>query len=155
MAADIEAKLKELGLSLPTASPPAGSYVPYIVHGSTLYIAGQVPFRDGTIAVTGLLGDEVSLEAGQEAARICLLNILAQAKAACGGDFAKLDRCLKLGGFVASTPAFTDHPKVMNAASELLAQVMGEAGRHVRFAVGASSLPLGSAVEVEAIFALA
>jgi enamine deaminase RidA (YjgF/YER057c/UK114 family) len=107
------------------------------------------------VAVAGRLGEQVSLEQGQEAARLCALNLLAQAKAACGGDLGRLARCLKLGGFVSCGPGFTDHPAVINGASDLMVQAMGEAGQHARFAVGCASLPRNAAVEVEGIFELA
>jgi enamine deaminase RidA (YjgF/YER057c/UK114 family) len=152
LSSAIERRLEELGLRLPEAAAPVANYVPYTVAGGLLFVSGQVPFRDGGIAVTGRLGAGVTVERGQEAARQCALNLLAQARAACGGDLGRLKRCLKLGGFVACTPEFTDHPKVINGASDLMVEVMGGAGRHARFAVGSSSLPLDAAVEVEAVF---
>ena len=118
-------------------------------------MAGQLPFRRGQVAITGQVGAGVSVAQGQEAAKLCALNLLAQAKAACGGDLDRLGRCLKLGGFVACTADFGDHPEVVNGASDLIVQAMGEAGRHARFAVGCASLPRDAAVEVEAIFELA
>jgi enamine deaminase RidA (YjgF/YER057c/UK114 family) len=151
----IEQRLAARGLELPDAPAPAANYVPYTISGKLLFVAGQVPLRQGQVAVRGRLGDGVSLERGQEAARLCALNLLAQAKAACGGDLGRLARCLKLGGFVSCTAEFTDHPKVVNGASDLMVEAMGEAGRHARFAVGCASLPLNAAVEVEAIFELA
>jgi enamine deaminase RidA (YjgF/YER057c/UK114 family) len=151
---DLERRLSELGLQLPPAAAPAANYQPYTISGRLLFISGQLPFQGGKVAVTGRLGAGISIEQGQEAARLCALNILAQAKAACGGDLGRLARCLKLGGFVSCTPEFVDHPKVVNGASDLIAGVMGEAGQHARFAVGCASLPLGAAVEVEAIFEL-
>lgn len=154
MTSDLERRLAEQGLQLPPAAAPAANYQPYTVSGKLLFVSGQLPFRDGRIAVTGRLGDGVSLEEGQEAARLCALNILAQAKAACEGDLGRLGRCLKLGAFVACTPTFFDHPKVVNGASDLIAGAMGAAGAHARFAVGCASLPLDAAVEVEAIFEL-
>lgn len=154
VTSDLERHLMERGLQLPSAAAPAANYQPYTVSGRLLFISGQLPFQDGKVAVTGRLGAGVSVEQGQEAARLCALNILAQAKAACGGDLGRLARCLKLGGFVSCTPEFVDHPKVVNGASDLIAGVMGEAGQHARFAVGCASLPLGAAVEVEAIFEL-
>jgi enamine deaminase RidA (YjgF/YER057c/UK114 family) len=154
VTSELERRLAAQGLELPPAAAPAANYVPYTISGKLLFVAGQLPFRDGKVAVTGRLGDGVSLEQGQEAARLCGLNLLAQAKAACGGDLTRLARCIKLGGFVSCTPAFVDHPKVVNGASDLIAGVMGEAGQHARFAVGSASLPLGAAVEVEAIFEL-
>lgn len=154
VTSELERRLAAQGLELPPAAAPAANYVPYTISGKLLFVAGQLPFRDGKVAVTGRLGDGVTVEQGQEAARLCGLNLLAQAKAACGGDLTKLARCLKLGGFVSCTPAFVDHPKVVNGASDLIAGVMGEAGQHARFAVGSASLPLDAAVEVEAIFEL-
>jgi len=150
----IEQRLRELGLELPPAPPPAANYVPWTIGGKLLFISGQLPMQGGAVTVTGRLGDGLSLEDGQRAARLCALNVLAQARAACEGDLDRLARCLKLGGFVSATPEFADHPKVVNGASDLVAEVMGEAGRHARFAVGCASLPLGAAVEVEAIFEL-
>ncbi len=155
MTSAIEQRLAARGLELPDAPAPAANYVPYTISGKLLFVAGQVPLRQGQVAVRGRLGDGVSLERGQEAARLCALNLLAQAKAACGGDLGRLARCLKLGGFVSCTAEFTDHPKVVNGASDLMVEAMGEAGRHARFAVGCASLPLNAAVEVEAIFELA
>jgi enamine deaminase RidA (YjgF/YER057c/UK114 family) len=151
----IERRLAACGLELPAAPAPAANYVPYTISGKLLLVAGQLPFRNGQVAVVGRVGDEVSLEQGQEAARICALNLLAQAKAACGGDLDRLARCLKLGGFVSCGPTFTEHPAVVNGASDLMVEAMGEAGQHARFAVGCASLPRGAAVEVEAIFELA
>jgi enamine deaminase RidA (YjgF/YER057c/UK114 family) len=151
----IEQRLAALGLELPQPAAPAANYLPYTISGKLVLVSGQLPIRDGKVIVSGRLGDLLSVEQGQAAARLCALNLLAQAKAACGGDLARLGRCLKLGGFVSCTPDFTDHPKVINGASDLIAEVMGEAGRHARFAVGCASLPLDAAVEVEAIFELA
>jgi enamine deaminase RidA (YjgF/YER057c/UK114 family) len=151
----IERRLAAHGVDLPDAPAPAANYVPYTISGKLLFVAGQMPFRDGEVAFSGRVGDEVGLEQGQAAARLCALNLLAQAKAACGGDLDRLARCLKLGGFVSCGPAFTDHPAVINGASDLMVEAMGEAGRHARFAVGCASLPRGAAVEVEAIFELA
>ncbi len=152
MTSAIEQRLADLGLTLPEAAAPAANYVPYTVAGGLLFVSGQLPMRDGGVAVTGKLGARVDVERGQEAARLCALNVLAQAKAACGGDLGRLKRCLRLGGFVASAPGFTDQHKVVNGASDLIAEVMAEAGRHARFAVGSSALPLDAAVEVEAMF---
>ncbi|MGF1475001.1 MAG: RidA family protein [Geminicoccaceae bacterium] len=149
----IKERLAENGLELPEAVAPVANYVPFVRDGSVLYVSGQVPMRDGRIAVTGKLGGGVSIEQGQEAARICVLNLLAQVGAALDGDWSRLERCLKLVGFVASAPDFTDQPKVINGASDLMVDVLGENGRHARSAVGVAALPLDSAVEVEAIFA--
>jgi enamine deaminase RidA (YjgF/YER057c/UK114 family) len=151
----IERRLAAEGVELPGAPAPAANYVPYTISDKLLFIAGQLPFVAGQVAVAGRLGEDVSLEQGQEAARICALNLLAQAKAACAGDLSRLARCLKLGGFVSCAPEFTDHPAVINGASDLMVQAMGEAGQHARFAVGCASLPRNAAVEVEGIFELA
>lgn len=152
MAGTIDKRLGELGIDLPAANAPAGNYVPFVRTGDLLFISGQIPVVDGKPAFIGALGAEFSVEDGAAAARICTLSILAQAREALGGDLDRVVRCVKLSGFVASTPDFTDHPKVINGASDLLIEVFGEAGRHARAAVGMSALPLGVAVEVEAIF---
>jgi len=151
----IEDRLRERGLDLPPAPPPAANYVPFVISGKWVLVSGQLPMQGGGVAVTGKLGRDLTVEDGQAAARLCALNALAQAKAACEGDLERLGRCLKLGGFVNAAPEFTDHPKVINGASDLIAEVMQDAGRHARFAVGCASLPLDAAVEVEAIFELA
>lgn len=155
MTSPIERRLADLGLQLPEAAAPAANYVPYTIHDKLVFVSGQLPMRDGRVVITGRLDDDVSPDLGEEAARLCALNVLAQAKAACEGDLTRLARCLKLGGFVSCTSDFFDHPKVINGASNLIVAVMGEAGRHARFAVGCTNLPLNAAVEVEAIFALA
>ena len=155
MSSAIEQRLAARGLELPEAPAPAANYVPYAISGRLLFVAGQLPVRDGQMTVAGRLGEDVALEEGQAAARFCALNLLAQAKAACGGDLSRLARCLKLGGFVSCTPTFTEHAAVINGASDLMVEALGEAGRHARFAVGCASLPRGAAVEVEAIFELA
>lgn len=149
----IEERLVAMGVTLPVAAIPAGNYVPYVLEGGLLTISGQLPIENGSVAVAGLLGAGVSLEDGQRAARLCAMNILAQAKAALG-DLGRIRRCVRLGGFVASAPGFTDQPKVVNGASDLIAAILGEAGKHARVAVGASALPLGAAVEIEAQFAV-
>lgn len=151
---DIAQKLKELEYELPEVAAPAANYVPYISSGNLLAVSGQVPFLNGQKMHIGKLGDDFSVEQGVEAARACALNILAQVNASVDNDWNKVSRCLKLGGFVNSTPDFTDHPTVMNGASDLIVAVMGEAGKHSRFAVGAPSLPFGVSVEIEAIFEL-
>ncbi|MGI9435645.1 MAG: RidA family protein [Geminicoccaceae bacterium] len=155
MGSALEQRLALMGHTLPVAAAPAANYVPFTISGKLVYVSGQLPMRDGKVAYTGRLGDGVSIEDGQAAASLCALNLLAHAKAACGGDLAKLGRCLKLGGFVACASGFTDHPKVINGASDLVAEALGEAGQHARFAVGVASLPFGAVVEVEAIFELA
>ncbi|MCA0903631.1 RidA family protein [Qipengyuania aquimaris] len=147
----IEARLEELGITLPEAAAPVASYQPLVVSGQTAYISGQLPFVDGKL-VTGKLGADVSLEQGQAAARACGLMIMAQLKAA--GLLERVEQVVKLGGFVASTPDFTDQPKVVNGTSDLMFEVFGDAGRHARSAVGVPVLPLDAAVEVDAIVAL-
>lgn len=147
----IEAKLAELGITLPEAAAPVASYVPVVVANGMAYVSGQLPFVDGAL-VTGKLGADVTLERGQEAARACGLMILAQLKAA--GVLDQVERVVKLGGFVASTADFTDHPKVANGASDLMVEVFGDAGKHARAAVGVPALPLNAAVEVDAVLAL-
>lgn len=153
MTGTIDARLAELGLVLPAAPAPAANYVPFVISGSMLYVSGQVSSGpDGLIK--GRLGDGMDVEAGAAAARACALSLIAQAKAACGGDLDKIARVVKLVGFVNSTADFTDQPKVVNGASDLMVAVFGDAGRHARSAVSAAALPLGVAVEVEAIFEL-
>lgn len=154
MSSMIEQRLAELGLSLPTAAAPAANYVPWTLQGETLFIAGQLPFEAGRLEIKGRVGDAVSVDRAQHAAMLCALNILAQAKAALDGELDRLERCLKLGGFVSADKDFTDHPQVINGASDLMVAVLGDRGRHARFAVGVSSLPSGAAVEVDGIFAV-
>lgn len=152
---DIKAKLKELGYELPQVAAPAANYVPYVIADDDfLFVAGQIPFLNGQTMHLGRLGENLGVEQGVEAARACALNILAQANEAVGGDFSKVKRLVKLGAFVNCTPDFIDHPQVVNGASDLMVAVMGEAGKHARFAVGAPSLPKGVAVEIDAIFEL-
>ena len=148
----IEVKLKELGLTLPVAAAPVAAYVPVVIVGGLAYVSGQVSFVDGVL-VKGRLGDDVSVEQGIVAAQGCGLMILAQLKAALG-SLDRVERVVKLGAFVNCTADFTDQPKVANGASELMVAVFGEAGKHARAAVGAPSLPLGVAVEVDAIVAV-
>ncbi|MGQ0527856.1 MAG: RidA family protein [Alphaproteobacteria bacterium] len=148
-------KVKELGYELPAASAPAANYVPYVIaDDDMLYISGQVPFLNGQKMHIGKVGEDYSQDQAIEAARACALNILAQANAAVDGDWRKIKRLVKLGGFVNCTPEFISHPAIINGASDMMVAVMGDAGRHARFAVGASSLPFGVAVEIDAIFEL-
>ncbi len=155
MAGRIEAHLAELNIELPQAPPPGANYVPYVVSGPLVFVAGQVTVWNGEIRFVGKLGRDVTLEEGQQAARLCGLNLIAQAKAACEGDLDRVVRCVKLTGFVNSMPDFTDQPQVMNGASDLMTEVFGESGRHARAAIGVNTLPLGVAVEVEGIFEIA
>jgi len=150
----IHDRLSALGLSLPEAPAPAANYVPWVISGTTLYVSGQIS-RDAGGLLTGRLGEDLSVEQGAAAAQTCALELLAQAGAALGGDFGRLVRVVKLTGFVNSTPAFTDQPKVVNGASDLMVAALGDAGRHARSAVGVAALPLGVAVEVEGIFEIA
>ncbi len=150
----IEKRLAELGIILPAVAAPLAAYAPSVTVGNMVYISGQLPREDGAIKITGLVGKDIDLAAAQKAARLCAINIIAVLKDACSGDLDRVARCVKLGGFVASATGFYDQPKVINGASELMQETWGEAGRHSRFAVGVSALPLDAAVEVEAIFAL-
>ena len=147
----IDERLKELGITLPEAAAPVASYQPLVMVKGMAHLSGQLPFQDGKL-VTGRLGAEVSLETGQQAARACGLMILAQLRAA--GLLERVERIVKLGAFVASTPDFHDQPKVANGASDLMFDVFGGAGRHARSAVGVAVLPLNAAVEVDAVIAL-
>ncbi len=154
MAGKIEARLTELGITLPEGTAPQANYVPYTISGNLVFISGQVA-KNGDEVITGKLGADVDVETGQRAARACALNLIAHLRAACGGDLDRVTRCLKLGGFVQGTPDFTDAPTVMNGASDLMVDVFGEAGRHARFAVAVACLPLDTAVEVDAVFEIA
>jgi enamine deaminase RidA (YjgF/YER057c/UK114 family) len=145
----IDRALQELGLTLPQAAAPIAAYVPVVEAGGLVHVSGQLPFRDGAV-ITGRLGDGVSVEDGQVAAQACALMVVAQVKAHLG-NLQRVTRVVKLGVFVNSTADFTDHPKVANGASELMVKLFGDAGKHARAAVGVAALPLGAAVEVDAI----
>ncbi len=149
-----EEKLAALGLELPEAAAPVANYVGHTVSGKTVYISGQLPFRNGKLAYTGRLGAGVMIDDGYAAGRQCGLNILAHLKVACGGDLDRVARVLRLGGFVNCTPEFNDAPKCVNGASDLMVAVFGDAGRHARAAVGVASLPAGASVEIDAIVEL-
>ena len=153
MAGEIEARLKALDVVLPEAKAPIGSYVPYLHRDGQLFVSGQLPLKAGKIVAEGKLGAELDLSQGQEAARLCAINILAQAKAALR-DLDRIVQLLRLNGFVNAGSGFADHPNVLNAASELMVQILGNKGLHTRIAVGCSSLPLNAAVEIDAIFAI-
>ncbi len=146
-----ETKLAEMGVHLPAAPAPAANYVPYVQVGNTLFVSGQIP-KDGETLHVGKLGEDMETPAGAAAARVCAIALLAQVKAACGGDLDRLVRVVKLTGFVNSTPDFGDQPAVINGASDFLGEALGEAGRHARSAVSAAALPFGVAVEIEGIF---
>lgn len=153
MTAAIDAKLAELGLSLPEAAAPVAAYVPAVELGGLLHLSGQLPFKDGAL-MTGRLGEDRDLDFGQEAAQRCGLMIVAQIKKALDGDLSRVERIVKLGVFVNSSANFTDQPKVANGASELMQALFGEAGKHARSAVGVPVLPLNAAVEIDAIVAV-
>lgn len=150
MGETIEKRLSDLGVALPVAAAPAANYVPFMASGNFVFTAGQLPLRDGKLIATGLLGRDVDVEGGKEAAKQCAINILAQAKAALG-DLEKIRRLVKITVFVASTPDFTEQHLVANGASDFLVAAIGERGKHARSAVGVASLPLNAAVEIEAI----
>jgi enamine deaminase RidA (YjgF/YER057c/UK114 family) len=152
MPGRIEAQLKNLKIELPNAASPLANYVPAVRTGNLLVVSGQVCQWNGERRYVGKLGAEISLEDGKAAARLCALNLLAQAKRALEGDLDRIRRVVRLGGFVNAVPGFTEQPQVVNGASDLMVEVFGEAGRHARAAVGVGSLPGGVAVEVEAMF---
>jgi enamine deaminase RidA (YjgF/YER057c/UK114 family) len=154
MGETIEKRLSDLGVALPAAAAPAANYVPFMRTGNLVFTAGQLPLRDGKLQFTGLLGRDVDTAAGKEAANLCAINILAQAKAAIG-DLEKIKRLVKITVFVASAPDFTEQHLVANGASDFLVAVLGEPGKHARSAVGTASLPLNAAVEIEAIIEVA
>ncbi len=154
MSNAIDKRLAELSIVLPDAPAPAANYVPYVQAGDLVHISGQVS-KDATGLITGKLGADFDQTQGYAAARVCALNLIAQLKAACGGDLSRVKRVVRLGGFVNATPEFTAHPQVINGASDLMAEVFGEAGQHARAAVGCASLPMGVAVEVDGIFQIA
>ena len=151
LAATIESRLAELGVTLPDAPAPAANYVPFVVVGNLVHVSGQIS-ADASGQIKGKLGADMTVEAGAAAAKACAISLLAQLKRACEGDLSRLVRVVKLVGFVNSTPDFTDQPKVINGASDFLVAALGDAGRHARSAVSAASLPFGVAVEIEAIF---
>ena len=155
MAGEVDARLAELGIDVPDAAAPVANYVAYVQTGNLVFISGQIPIKDGAIQYQGKLGENMSVEDGQQAARLCAINIIAQAKAACGGDLDRVQRVVKLSGFVNSTGDFTDQPKVVNGASDLMVEVYGDKGRQSRAAVSAAALPDGVAVEIEAVVEIA
>lgn len=154
MSQTIEARLADLGVELPSPAAPAANYVPFVKTGNQLFVSGQLPMTKDGLQYVGKLGDVVSVEDGMAAARLCAINLLAQAKAATG-DLEQVTRLVKIVGFVNSTGDFDAQPKVINGASDFLVEAMGDKGRHARSAVSAASLPFGAAVEIEAIFEIA
>ena len=152
MAGDVEKKLAALGIALPAPAAPVANYIPFVRTGSLLVVSGQLCFgNEGKLVATGKLGGGVTLEAGQQAARACAINVLAQVKAALG-DLDRVIRVVRLGGFISSVPSFLDGPKVMNGASDLMVEVLGDKGRHARSTIGVAVLPADAAVEVEGMF---
>ena len=150
----IEENIKKLGISIPDAPAPVGSYVAFKFVNKLLFISGQISVDSNGRFINGKVGKDIDLKKGQEAAKLCAINIIAQAKKACNGDLEKISSCIKLTGFVNSTDEFTDQPKVLNGASELITNVFGESGKHTRAAISVNSLPLGVSVEIDAIFEL-
>ena len=147
----IEARLAELGIDIPTPVAPVANYVPFVKSGSLVSISGQIPMQDGQLAFEGKVGDTVSIDDACAAARLCALNIIAQIKAACDGDLNRMNRVIKLGGFVNCTDGFGGQPQIINAASDLMVDVFGDKGRHSRSAVGTNALPLNVPVEIDAL----
>ena len=154
MSGRVDAKLAELGITLPQPMAPMANYVPFVRTGNLVVVSGQVPARDGKIAFTGKLGEAVSIEAGQDAARLCFVNVLVHLRAACEGDLDRVTQVVRLGGFIASPPGFSQHALVMNGASDLAVAVFGDAGRHARSTIGVPALPGDAAVEVEGMFTI-
>lgn len=150
-----EAALATLGLSFPAPTVPVANYLPYVFSGKLVFVSGQIPIQDGKIQFVGKLGADFSVQQGQDAARLCALNMLALVRHACGGDLDKVVRCIRLGGFVNCTPEFIEQPQVMNGASDLIVVIFGDRGRHARTAVGVNALPRGVAVEVDGVFEVA
>jgi len=148
---EIDRRLSELGITIPTPAAPVANYVGWVRTGNLVFTAGQVPLKDGKFLYQGKVGKDVSLDEAIEAAKLCALNIIGQVKAACDGDLDRVKRIVKLVGFVNGTPEFADQPKVINGASDLLVAVFGDKGKHARSAVGAGSLPLNLSVEIEAV----
>lgn len=150
---EIEARLSALGISLPEAVAPLANYVPFVREGSLLHVSGQLPMESGGL-IKGVVGVDVDLEAARHAARVCGVNLIAQIKKACDGDLGRVKRIVKLGGFVQAGPDFVEIPQVINGCSDLMVEVFADAGKHARSAVGVYRLPLGAAVEVDAVVAL-
>ncbi len=152
MANIIDARLAALDITLPDAAAPVANYVAFVIAGPLLFVSGQITLWNGELRHVGTLGRDLTIEDGYAAARVCGLNLIAQARAALDGDLDRVKRVVKLGGFVASTPEFLDHPKVINGASDLMVEIFGDTGQHARFAVGCTTLPMGASVEVDGVF---
>ena len=155
MGSSIHERLKSLNITLPEPTPPGANYLPFVNVNGLVYISGQLPFKHGKVAFTGKVGQTLSIEQGQQAARLCALHLLSQLDQACGGDLDRVQQCIRLSGFVCCGDDFTDHSSVINGASDLLCDLFQEKGKHARAAVGVISLPLGAAVEVEGLFSIA
>ncbi len=155
MAGTVDGRLKELGIEIPTPAAPAANYIPFVKSGNLVFVSGQIPLVAGKIEGIGKVGQDLTTEQAKAIARICAINLIAQAKAACGGDLDKVTRVVKLGGFVNCVDGYTEQPEVVNGASDLMVDMFGDKGRHARFAVGTNALPRGVAVEVEAVFEVA
>ncbi len=155
MSSEIASRLSNLGITLPEAAAPAANYVPYKIAGGVLYISGQLPTENGALAATGLVGGDVDIDLAKRAAELCAINLLAQASAALDGDLSRIKQVIKITGFVASAPGFTNQHLVINGASDLFVSVLGEAGKHARAAVGMASLPMNAAVEIDAMMEIA
>lgn len=151
---NIAQRLTELGITLPQPPAPVAAYVPFVLSGQQIHISGQLPVENGKVSVTGHLGVDVDIATGQKAAYLCAINILAQLHRACDGHWDRIERCVKLGVYIASAPHFINQPEVANGASELIEKVLGENGKHARSAVGVAVLPRQAAVEIDAIFSM-
>jgi enamine deaminase RidA (YjgF/YER057c/UK114 family) len=151
----VDARLKELGIELPTPAPPMANYIPFSTTGNLVIVSGQVPLEDGKIRYVGKVGASLSIEEGRAAVRLCFINVLAQLRVACGGDLDRVRKVVRLGGFIASPADFSQHPTVMNGASDLAVEIFGEAGRHARTTIGVPALPGDCAAEVEGMFEIA
>lgn len=149
-----EQKLEDLGLTLPKSPAPSANYVPFVITGSMVFISGQISLENGVL-IKGKVGNDLNLQSAKHAARSCALNLISHLKNACAGDLDRVVQVVKLGGFVNSTPDFTEAPQVINGASDLFVEIFGEIGRHARFAVSVASLPSGAAVEIDGIFEIA
>ena len=152
MTSKVEQRLLKIGVTIPDAPSPAANYLPFTRTGNLVFVSGQVPFVDGKLEITGTVGENASVEDAQGQAKVCAINLLAQLKVACSGDLDRVVKVVKLGAFVASANDFFNQPIVVNAASDLMVEAFGDAGRHARFAVGTNALPLNCLVEIDGIF---
>ena len=154
MSSTVQDRLRALNITLPEAPMPVANYVPFQIAGDLVFVSGQLPIRDGAVVAVGKVGEALSWEQGRDAARLCMINIIAQMNRACDGDLDRIAQCIRIGGFVNCIDGYADQPKVINGASDLVVEILGDAGRHARAAVGVNALPLNAAVEVEATFQL-